>query len=242
MAFTVFKQMYQEFNKCKNFEHPNIVKYKYFVRKHYKVLGDHEFHLLMEPLSWDMLKYIKYNSRAFHIDQARNVGKNLVKALQYLHDKKRVIHMDLKPQHICFDRYVQKVKIINFGQSTYFSPLAPVTVSDEIDQRTIDKNTKAGGTFRYMSPEQLHGAICPKIDIWAIGCIILYFITGMEPYIGVPEEDVIDMICVRQISPLDHLITTNIEKTDELIGYSQDLLTLLSDCFKFDHTKRPTAK
>lgn len=105
LAISTFRQVYQEFNKCKNFDHPHIVRYRYFVRKYYKTLGDHEFHLLMEPMTWDMLKYIKYNQRAFHIDQARKIGKNVAQALQYLHDKKRLVHMDIKPQHICFDKY-----------------------------------------------------------------------------------------------------------------------------------------
>ena len=102
----------------------------------------------------------------------------------------------------------------------YFDPKSAGIVEADASKKAIEKNTKAGGTYRYMSPEQIKGEISPKIDIWAFGCVLLYFVTGMEPYIGIPEEKLIHTISVQQISPLDHLITHHIEKTDELIGYS----------------------
>jgi serine/threonine protein kinase len=39
-----------------------------------------------------------------------------------------------------------------------------------------------------MPPEQLDGFLTTKIDIWALGCILIYFITGEEPYEGVINE------------------------------------------------------
>jgi serine/threonine protein kinase len=44
------------------------------------------------------------------------------------------------------------------------------------------------GTFRYMAQEQLDCLLTSKIDIWALGCIMLQFVSGDEPYAGVDNE------------------------------------------------------
>ena len=63
------------------------------------------------------------------------------------------------------------------------------------------------GTFRYMSPEQFDGKISLKTDIWAFGCILLEFATGLQPYADVKDENLIPiLVSEKKISPLDYAI------------------------------------
>ena len=52
--------MYQEFCIAKDLSHPNIVEYKYFMRKYDTSSKEFEFHILMELLDGgDMDNYIR---------------------------------------------------------------------------------------------------------------------------------------------------------------------------------------
>jgi len=39
-----------------------------------------------------------------------------------------------------------------------------------------------------MSPEQLDGKLSFKCDIWALGCVLLEFSTGVKPFETVASE------------------------------------------------------
>lgn len=160
---------------AKDLVHPNIVEYKYFVRKYDRDTQNYEFHILMELMDGgDMDSYIKEQGRPYMIDRVKEVGGQLISGLKYLHDCK-IIHQDLKPQNILFSGDYEKVKLIDLG------------VSNHLDKTKATR--KAGhGTPRYMSPEQLDGKLSFKCDIWALGCVLLEFSTGVKPFENVASE------------------------------------------------------
>jgi serine/threonine protein kinase len=75
---------------------------------------------------------------------------------------------------------MSRVKICDFG------------VSNTLD---LTRNTFAAkaGTYRFMPPEQFDGVLNTKIDIWALGCILIQMITGKPPYFGSNTEQTIYM-------------------------------------------------
>ena len=79
-----------------------------------------------------------------------------------------------------------------------YAPKKTSMAIDEVNEdeqiNHLDKYNKADGTMRYMSPEQITGIQSNKIDIWAFGCILLYFVTGMDPYFGVKETEIVDLL------------------------------------------------
>ena len=55
-----------------------------------------------------------------------------------------------------------------------------------------------------MAQEQLDCLLTAKIDIWALGCIMLQFVSGEEPYAGVNSElAVAHELCIGK-SPMNH--------------------------------------
>ena len=60
LADKVMKEMFGEFTIAKDLVHPNIVEYKYFMRKYDPVSKNYEFHILMELMEGeDMDVYLK---------------------------------------------------------------------------------------------------------------------------------------------------------------------------------------
>ena len=98
--------------------------------------------------------------------------KGVFRALHYLHEKKNVIHRDIKPDNIVMGstRDLSKVKLVDFG----------LAVKDSLD--TIMDFAKCG-TFLYKPPEQMTHVFdyAKKADIWASGIIMFYLLTGRHP-------------------------------------------------------------
>ena len=85
--------MYGEFCIAKDLIHPNIVEYKYFMRKYDAPSKNFEFHIIMELMEGeDMDKFLKEaGNRPYMVDKVREIGGQLISGLKYLHDRK-IIH------------------------------------------------------------------------------------------------------------------------------------------------------
>ena len=105
--------------------------------------------------------------------------------------------------------------------------------------RTRETN-EAQGTVRYMSPELLNGKITFKADIWAIGCILLQFITGRQPFDGIANDVTVTMKAFSGLTPLDHARNNYSTSFDQNLNTS-DLLDFLKLALECDYDTRPTA-
>mmetsp|Transcript_3929 Transcript_3929/g.6666 ORF Transcript_3929/g.6666 Transcript_3929/m.6666 type:complete len:109 (-) Transcript_3929:14-340(-) len=92
-----------------------------------------------------------------------------------------------------------------------------------------------------MSPEQMNGMLSFKIDIWAFGCVLLQFATGLKPFDDIPNEVAMCLKIFQGVSPLQHCLKQN--KLDiDLIEENDDFKKVLEQCFVLDYKKRPTAE
>jgi serine/threonine protein kinase len=173
--------MYGEFCIAKDLIHPNIVEYKYFMRKYDAPSKNFEFHIIMELMEGeDMDKFLKEaGNRPYMVDKVKEIGGQLISGLKYLHDRK-IIHQDLKPENILFSGDYEKVKLIDLG------------VSNRLEKTKVTRAANQG-TMRYMAPEQLNGSLSFKTDIWAFACVILQFCTGIKPFEDIKNEIAVSM-------------------------------------------------
>lgn len=93
----------------------------------------------------------------------------LLDGLGFIHAR-GVVHRDLKPKNILFDR-AGHLRVLDFGIAQHLSS---------------DRLTAAGtivGTLAYMSPEQCEeGAITPASDLYGLGCLLFHLLTGAPPF------------------------------------------------------------
>ena len=90
-------------------------------------------------------------------------------ALRYLHQQKRLIHRDIKPSNILLNSRGD-VKLADFG------------VSGEVEADTQGKMTFVG-TLIYMSPERITGAQHGyDSDVWSLGLTMMECLLGRFPY------------------------------------------------------------
>jgi tRNA A-37 threonylcarbamoyl transferase component Bud32 len=170
-------------------EHPNLVR-----------VIDVDFDdarpfLVMEYVPGVSLEQFAQQHQPGPHESARIVGE-LAKAVSYLHGK-GIIHQDIKPGNVIIDEN-GRPRLIDLG----LARLRDAWSSDDTDW--------IGGTYSYMSPEQAqgrHDRIGPATDIFGLGGVLYYLLTGRPLYQGLTRESLrtqarkADYLRIRRIHP-----------------------------------------
>ena len=153
----------REVNLIKQMDHP-------FIAKLFEVIKTEEYtYLVMEfAENGSILTYVNSHGRLPE-KQARRYFSQLISALEYLHDEKKVAHRDLKAENVLLDRNLN-IRLIDFGLSNSFTEEAP-------------ELTTACGSPAYASPEMVRGQPYTKAaDVWSAGVLLYAMVTGQLPF------------------------------------------------------------
>jgi serine/threonine protein kinase len=120
---------------------------------------------------------------------AIRIFQQISTALAHAHERK-VIHRDLKPENIMLTRDSEgrtEVKVVDFGIAKMIHEDADVTRS-----YTLTSDGMVVGTPLYMSPEQARShTIDGRSDIYSLGCLMYFTLTGNPPFIGETGVDTV---------------------------------------------------
>ncbi|MDA0243166.1 MAG: serine/threonine-protein kinase [Chloroflexi bacterium] len=149
--------------------HPHIVSVFDF--------GEHENqpYLVMQYLpGGTLVERLAYG--ALTLQAITPILTNLARAVDEAHQQ-GIIHRDIKPANILF----------NAEHEAFLSDFGIAVLSAAAD----DKSHFAGGTPRYMSPEQAQAvlnnkpaAVTNQSDIYSLGVVLFHMLTGQVPYIA----------------------------------------------------------
>ena len=138
-----------------------------FIVKQYDVflIDDTKFATVLEYCEGEDLDYRLKTKKVLQEKEARSILLQVLCGLKYLNSgKQKIIHYDLKPGNILFDKS-GTAKITDFG---------PSKILDEQERWTSMELTSQGaGTYWYLPPETfVRGPSAPKIsskvDTWSI--------------------------------------------------------------------------
>lgn len=120
-------------------------------------------------------------NRGSECDAAMGV-LDVLTALTYLHSK-RIIHRDLKPENLLYrDKdLAAPLILIDFGIAEKLGP-------------GKDYHPDVIGTTAYMSPECLEGKGGMPADLWSLGVIVYFMLSGTLPFPGRSDEEKEDNI------------------------------------------------
>jgi calcium-dependent protein kinase len=226
-----YQDLILEVKIISSLEHPHIVKF-------YETYHDNKYlHIVTELCRGNNLdKRLKKMKGRMKEEHAKIIILKILHAINYCHSN-GVVHRDLKPENVVFESpnsgdsdsndYEDEeetsenyfnIKICDFGLSAL--------------KKNTDKLHTILGTPYYMAPEVLKGDYNEKCDIWSIGAITYYLITGTEPFKGDTNNQIFSRI----------LFTEPDYSPSKFRNTSQILIDFLKKCFLKDPSTRPTAR
>lgn len=108
--------------------------------------------------------------------EVASLGARIADAIEALH-RQGVVHLDIKPSNIMF-RPTGEAVLIDYGLARHRD--LPDLLQEEF--------RVPYGTAPYMAPEQVLGVRSdPRSDIFALGCLMYFFATGIRPF-GDPQR------------------------------------------------------
>jgi serine/threonine protein kinase len=144
-------------------------------------------------------------------ESVRLLGIGLAEALGAIHAA-GVVHRDLKPGNVLLAP--DGPRVIDFG------------IARAADATTLTRTGAVIGTPGFIAPEQLaHGRVGPPADVFALGGVLLYAVTGRAPF---GEGDAAALLYrAANVDP-------------DLTGVPPALAPTVAGCLHRDPTQRPT--
>ena len=176
----------KEIDIISSLDHPNIARF-------YETFNDDRyFHIVTELCRGkELSKLLKQNGGKIKEKNCRIIIMKILHAINYCHSH-GVVHCDLKPDNIIFETPNEEenedenilslldLKLIDFGLSS-----------------RIKKNEKLNhtvGTPSFIAPETLKGEYDEKCDVWSIGVILYYILSGKFPFNGNSNLEIFEKI------------------------------------------------
>ncbi|CAE8612636.1 unnamed protein product [Polarella glacialis] len=156
------------------------------------------------------------------IGQQAKMALQVCEGAAFLHSSKPpVVHRDLKSLNVILDR-IYNAKICDFG------------LTQSMDNTHISlKEGGGGGSPRYMAPEcyDCKGKITEKVDVWALGCILVEIFGGPLPYDDCSNiQQIVAKVLIDKEIPYipNHL--------------PRGVRPVVEDCFNFDPKARTSSQ
>lgn len=144
----------------------------FIVRLHFAFQDKKCLYYVMDCVNGGTIsKYIKQTLRLTE-ESARFLCAQIVLALRYLHEEKKIVYRDLKPDNILIgeDGYI---KVSDFGLSAM----------------NVECLTSICGTYEYIAPEILNGETYSYVvDYFSLGCLLYEMLFRSSPFLGMSSS------------------------------------------------------
>ena len=180
--------------------HPNIVR----LLDHFENV-DYIFIVTEYIEGLTLYKFFKKKNFEFSETQASSIMRQIASGVKYLHNY-GIVHRDLKPDNIMVTpkNNYGIIKIMDFG-------LSKIASSQE-------KLMDGCGTLSYVAPEVLvRSPYNKEVDIWSMGVILFYMLSGTLPFRGMIEQEVAEKIVYDELEFDEDDWETRSQKVQDLI-------------------------
>jgi ankyrin repeat protein len=162
----------KEYQLLSKLTHHGIPEVSDFFKAKDPDTGRTAHYLVMEYIDGKDLEstMIERDNHPLPVKEVLNYFIQILQILHYLHSQDPpIVYRDLKPSNIMIRWRDENVFLIDFGIARFFEPQK--------------KGTRIG-TPGYAPPEQYKGFTEPRTDIYSLGAVIYYLLSGLDPETG----------------------------------------------------------
>ncbi|ERT02677.1 STE/STE11/BCK1 protein kinase [Sporothrix schenckii ATCC 58251] len=206
----------QEIETMQHLDHVNIVQYLGCERKETSIS------IFLEYISGGSIGSCLRRHGKFEEPVVASLTRQTLSGLAYLH-REGILHRDLKADNILLD-VDGTAKISDFGISKK---------TDNIYGN--DRTNSMQGSVFWMAPEVIRPqdeGYSAKVDIWAVGCVVLEMFAGRRPWSQEETVGAIYKIAQGETPPIPQDVRETI---------SPYAIAFMLDCFTVNPMERPTA-
>lgn len=153
--------------------------------------------IVMEYVQGETLEQ-RSMKRPLNLDEFAALARQAMDGLVAAHSA-GLIHRDLKPSNIMLSPQPSgtfQVKILDFGIAKFIT--TPTT-------QTMNFDGTITGSIYCIAPEQLnHEVVDARTDLYSIGCVFYYSLTGRYPFHGRTNAEVLSAHLAHRIIPLEN--------------------------------------
>ncbi|HEX4365085.1 MAG TPA: protein kinase [Solirubrobacteraceae bacterium] len=166
------KRFVAESKAAASVEHPNVIPVYYAGEL------EHVLFIVMRYVDGPDLRALVRAEERLDPERAAHIVAQLGGALDAAH-RHGLVHRDVKPANVLLDED-DHAYLTDFG-------LTKQAASDE--HGGLSRAGGWVGTLGYVAPEQIRGErIDARTDVYALGCVLVYALTGKAPYSGDSDE------------------------------------------------------
>ncbi|QQR59815.1 MAG: serine/threonine protein kinase [Candidatus Melainabacteria bacterium] len=141
-------------------DHPKIVKL------HESFIENGRAYIVLEFISGKTLRDIVNPDRTLSVDRICELGLQMCDILDYLHTREpAVLHCDFAPDNLILS-FDSKIKLVDFDVARVANSTAFTSIA---------------GRPSYTPPEQFRGEPDTRSDLYAMGAILKFLLTGQDP-------------------------------------------------------------
>ncbi|CAG9475865.1 calcium-dependent protein kinase, putative [Plasmodium vivax] len=208
--FNFEKMVKNEIKYLSVMSHENIIKFKDFFE------DKNKFYIILEKCEGGELFYTVVKNKCLLESESIQIVRQICCALEYLHSR-NIIHRDIKAENFLFkNKNTKSIKLIDFGMAKKVN---------------CEYLTELCGSPHYISPELIRKKYTISSDIWALGVMVFFMLTGKYPFEGKNTPKVVDEILNKNIN----------WKSKEFSSLSVEAVDFLKKLLERNEKKRLTA-
>lgn len=151
----------RELDILKAVDHPNIIRL-------FEVYEDKKYmHLVMEHCKGgDLLDHFLKKGQ-LQEQEVLSITHKALSAINYLHNL-NICHRDIKPENfLLLTEDSEELKLVDFGMSNFVKN---------------DNLCTFAGTPYYIAPEIIQGSYGKECDVWSLGVLMYFLLSGKQPF------------------------------------------------------------
>jgi len=195
----------QEARAASQLKHPSILCVLDF-----GLLSSRQPYMVMEWVDGESLQQRIEREGSVNVAEALHITLQLAEGMNHAHEK-GIIHRDLKPANIMLTKTDQgeKALILDFGIAK---------IERDRGEGMLTLTGQIVGSPTCISPEQARGELLDRrTDIYALGCVLYWMITGSPPYQGDSALATINMHLTEPIPSVSEHSAAHLPETLERI-------------------------